>query len=113
MNILTKQDKANTVAERWKQSYKGREGRWYHTVSGDSKIKYKALIALGSNPSPEDITSTIGNSSWTRLTCDCCEQEVEIVVQFKGRAHDEYGDTELCKECVTKIAKLIGLQVLL
>jgi len=114
MNILTKQDKANKVAERWKKAYYSTlQGKWVYDHYKDKEAIYTKLLDLGDTPSPTDIDAAIGNSSWTRLTCDCCEAEVDTVVQFKAIAHDEYGDTELCKECVTKIAKLIDLQVLL
>ena len=108
MNIITKQDKANTAAERWKQTYyryntNYKTKAWFIGSSNDSETTYNKLLALGDKPSPKDIDSTIDNSSWTRLECDCCDKEVNTVVQF------EYGNTNLCKECVTKLALLLKI----
>lgn len=112
MKLITKQGKANTVAERWKQTYYSYNyshelKEWYRGGKNNSEDKYNKLIALGDNPSPKSIESIIGNPTWTTLTCDHCKKEVDKVVSFSGVASDEYGYTELCWNCIDKISNIL------
>lgn len=96
MKLLTKQDILNTVAERWKYQYYTKDGWKY---SGKDSV-YDKLEALGDNPKATDIDRVIGNSSWTYLTCQTCNREVDAVVIV--------GECEIytCKKCVKKMHKL-------
>lgn len=59
MRLITKQYLANIVKDRWKAQYYTK-GEWY-AYGGDKEVKYNALVALGDNPSPDDVNKVIGN----------------------------------------------------
>lgn len=55
MKLITRQDLANTVAERWRKQYQLEDGEWQQIFIGDSKSHFNKLIDLGPNPKPDDV----------------------------------------------------------
>lgn len=101
MYVVTIEDKAKLTKDSWKRQYLV-NGVWKF---GDRKKEvYEQLVSLGDNPTPEEVNTIIGNTSWTRLECNECCKEVNEVVVFET-AH-EY-QTEVCKKCLNKSIKLI------
>lgn len=98
MKLLTKQDILNMVADRWRSQYCSNNGWKYQ---GKDSV-YDKLEALGDNPKSTDIDRVIGNNSWTSLTCQTCNREVDAVVIVGD------GECEIytCKKCVKKMHKL-------
>lgn len=96
MKLLTKQDVLNMVADRWRNQYYYNNG-WKYQGKDET---YWELVALGGSPKATDIDRVIGNSSWTSLTCQTCNREVDAVVIV--------GECEIytCKKCVKKMHKL-------
>lgn len=95
--LLTKQHLVNTVDERWKNQY-------YINSSwdryGENKLNiYEQLVSLGEVKNPEDIDEIIGNSAWTRLICNNCNEDVDAVFIFCADETSCY----VCGDCV-KIA---------
>jgi len=88
------------IAKRWRNQYQKEDGTWKEMLSGDSKVIYDALRALGPMPKIEDVNAVIGNKSWTTLTCDGCEESVEVGVCF-----DE--NFLLCKECLQEALQVL------
>ena len=100
MKILTVQELANTAKDRWKRQY-SYNGYWEH--ANDKKTVYENLVALGENPTPEQINEVIGNNSWTRLECSECNKEVDTVVILSCYDSDFY----ICKKCLNKCSRLV------
>ena len=100
MILITKQDLAKTAKDRWKAQYY-ENGEWY-TYRGDKReITYNNLVALGGNPSSDDVNKVIGNNSWTNITCSECKESVDAAVELGETGYDtEY--VYACKECLTK-----------
>ena len=94
--LLTKQHLVNTVDERWKKQYY-RGGSWNYCADE----KYEQLVNLGNNKTPEDADKIIGNSSWTRLICNHCNNYVEVVFIF-GAHHESLYVCEDCVKCATQ-----------
>ena len=95
--LLKKQHLANTVDKRWKKQYYKNSSWDYY---GDDRIeKYEQLVNLGKNKNPEDVDKIIGNSSWTRLICNNCNEDVDAVFIFGADETSCY----VCGDCV-KIA---------
>lgn len=93
--LLTKQHLVNTVDDRWKNQYYINSSWDYY---GEDKIeKYEQLVNLGKNKNPEDVDKIIGNSSWTRLKCHNCRNDVEAVFIFGTVEESCY----VCEDCVT------------
>jgi len=95
---------ARGVAERWHEQY-GRGGEWRNTVSGSSKDTYDRLVALGENPSIADAAKVIGNKSWTYISCNGCNDDVERAVQI-----GEYEGKTFCQVCVREAAAALELE---
>ena len=95
--LLTKQYLVNTVDERWKKQYYKNSSWDYY---GDDKVeKYEQLVSLGEIKNPEDVDKIISNSSWTRLICNNCNDDVDAIFIFGTDEESLY----VCEDCV-KIA---------
>ena len=92
--LLTKQYLANIVDDRWKKQYY-RDASW-DRYGEDKFKKYEKLVNLGSNKNPKDVDKIIGNSSWTRLICNHCNKDVNVVFVF-GTSEDSL---YVCEDCV-------------
>lgn len=105
MRLITKQNLANIAKDRWKAQYY-KNGEWYTYCGDDREITYNNLVALGDNPSPDDVNEVIGNNSWTNITCSECKESVDSVVELGEVGYDtEY--VYVCKDCLTKALELI------
>ena len=100
MKVLTIQDLSTGAKERWKQQYFV-NNVWIY--GDEKKVIYENLVSLGDNPEPEQVNEVIGNSSWTRLTCEECNKVVESVVVINASEYSIY----LCKKCLSKAVRLI------
>jgi hypothetical protein len=102
MNTLTKENHVASVPARWRRQYG--KGEWVNDFKKqDIQNKLDAAI-----PSKEVYDKIIGNQSWTRLECDSCGKDVEIVVFVKSKASDEYGESAFCKKCLEEYLKMIN-----
>ena len=91
MRILTKKQLIADVPKRWIEQYG-------ENPSDSSKKKtYDELLKLGDDINKESIDKIIGNDSWTILTCDICEKDVDRVVVYDK--YDSYG--HFCKKCLS------------
>lgn len=101
MYVITKQQLAESAAKRWGDQYINRYGgTWYvggrHV--GDVHIN---LVALGPHPTPAEVDAAIGNSSWTLLECDVCEQGVDSAISMSPPYISERHLT-VCLPCLIK-----------
>src|SRR6478736_1119587 len=80
MRLITRQDLANTAAVRWLEQYKRANEEWRTTAYGDTGKIHVALVALGPSPKLSAVNATIGNDSWTRLTCSACRKDASCVI---------------------------------
>lgn len=104
MNLYTKQQKLAYVIPAYKSQYpKNRQfadGTW-------SDEKLKQLLAL--DPITESgVIAIIGNDTWTSHRCDICRTDCDVLVEMKTRAHEEYGPSVLCRECLQKALDLLN-----
>lgn len=68
----------------------------------------RKLDALdGETATPADVDSIIGNSSWTRLTCDECGKEVDAVLTVGQEPDYESHTASLCRNCVKLASETI------
>lgn len=91
----TKRYLIDNVASHWHQAYKG----------NSSKMEVWEKLVKLENPTEEQITTIIGNASWTRLTCDCCGGDVDqvVVLAVTGERYSTY----LCPACLQKALDLL------
>lgn len=106
MKLVTRQDLANTVAERWKVQYFSVSRGWQITSSGCSEETYRRLVLLGPRPSFSEVNEVMGNTSWTSLGCYICEKNTEEVGQVDIGSGGRL--LRICRECSEKVSQLFA-----
>jgi hypothetical protein len=116
MKITTQRDMIRAVATRWRKQYEPfADDRpiWRGELKSPPRNKRQIADLLdvldGESATPDDVFNIIGNSSWTRLSCNECGKETDAVL-IVGEPQDyESRTASLCFECVKKAADLITL----
>lgn len=117
--LVTRKMSAASAAERWKKAYYTDNSEVWFTTRftfsqrmGISKVEtsediYNNLVALGPEPSPEDVTAVIGNDSWVSIQCNACDNYVDSAVTV-GEDLD-YGSRTavLCKNCLMEAMEVM------
>jgi hypothetical protein len=98
MTTITRKTYIASVPDRWREQY--------GPMSTYDKLEIQRRLD-STPPSKKAYDKIIGNSSWTRLTCDACGNEVKIAVFIDARASDEYGMSVFCKKCLEAGLKAI------
>lgn len=104
MRVIKRQEKARNIADTWYKQY-CHNGVWFSNLYGMTRTKedvHKALVALGPNPSADDVDAAIGNPTWTQCRCDECDGKFEEVVQVGQPPDYESSTAELCEGCLNK-----------
>jgi len=73
---------------------------------GDSKSHFNKLIDLGPNPKPDDVDKVIGNNTWTGLTCDECDRDVDEVVKLGEQPNYDSSTASICRLCLRQATEL-------
>lgn len=103
MKKITRQDMANTAAEKFKDNY-FKNGIWGECILGSSKYIHKRLVALGDKPEIDAVNQVIGNPSWTRIIChECSTYNADYIIQVGS-----YGSLphNLCPDCIERVYSL-------
>ena len=91
MEAITRQEVIDAAPKRWKHQYPGgREGIYEKLMAAKPLTK-------------EKVDTIIGNQSWTRLSCDECEKEVDSAITISNSETLFY----VCKKCLNKALRLI------
>lgn len=98
MKLVTRQELANGVAERWKLAYCN-QGKW----PAARRETYERLVALGAMPDPDQVDEIVGSGAWTHRLCDACSNEVAEAVQIISLAG---AIIDICQSCA---AIMVGL----
>lgn len=110
MKLITRQMKADTVAQKWFRTYAHtsywKEGRYLIGNGLTKEETHAKLVDLGTNPNPDDVDAVIGNRSWTYCTCDDCGKSVQAVVQLGQELDYESATANICFHCLKKAVKL-------
>lgn len=100
MELITRQQRIDTVAARWKWQHLGADGVWKgHNGSYDPKDVYNRLVELPGLATPEDVSGIIGNSSFIDVTCTFCRAKVDRAVMV-----DAYQC--ICPTCISVAASI-------
>ena len=86
------------IAARWNEHYEGK----YH-IYAHAKSTHENLLALGDNPTAEEINRVIGNKSWTTLTCSGCLDDGTVMV-----AIGEFSDNHYCNRCLSEAMEILN-----
>ncbi len=103
MRAICKSDLVRGVVNSWKRQYCP-DGEW---IRGPDKQEiYVKLAEKGEDISEQDITSIIGNSSWTRTICDNCCKDVQAVIEIGEEPDYESSTAYVCEECLIEALRL-------
>lgn len=106
MHEISQRSLIREVCNRWKRQYEPFTG-----VSRDKFVIYEKLKTLDLDTcSAEDVAAAIGNSSWTRIKCAECNNEVDWVLQVGEPPDYESATANLCRDCVREVAKYAHLK---
>jgi hypothetical protein len=107
MYITTKRELIDTVAERWRNlrysdGWIGPEPMKHH-----SERVHNELVKLPPDATESQVTAILGNSSWTRNTCNECgkDSEVLIIIGEHNRNTGEH-TAWVCVDCLKKAVVL-------
>lgn len=104
MRIITVRDRVRGVTAAWYEAYKDEIDSQSQsaTINGKTKtqIYYELRDLLPDVASADDVAAIIGNRSWTRLTCNECGRDVEVVIEVGEEPDYESCTAWLCKNCV-------------
>ena len=103
MKVITRQEVANHVADKWKKQYE--TGPY---ASPEKVAKLIALRALGDTPNPDDVDKAIGNESWTRVKCHECNEEVSPVIRVGQKPDYESYTACICLRCLHIAVEILG-----
>lgn len=106
--LIHKSELIKNIARNWKQQYWSNSG-WNNVVAINGKTKeqtYNQLQRL-KNPTEEQITEIIGNSSWTQNECHQCGRDVLMVVEVGQEPDWESHTARLCIDCIEADLKLL------
>lgn len=102
IKLITQQEVVDGVPKRWEKVYK---------LNGTNQQKgiTLSLNSLSKPINKDEVNSIIGNTSWTRLSCDICSQETNAIVCIESDSFDGYegANAYVCKECISKMSNLI------
>ena len=107
MRKITRQEMANSAAQRWLDQYP------VSIYAGtDKDTIYQRLKALPSSALANEINSAIGNDSWTELRCtECSKRDNEWIVEVGETMDYESATVHLCAECIEKLKSIAGLKL--
>lgn len=109
MKTITRKTLAATAAERWKEQYSNSLDWEVFRHSQPRRDTYNELLALGPNPSPNDIDETIGNDSWTSVPrCSECSSRPDCVVEIGEEPDYESSTAWMCRKCLRAAIEELG-----
>lgn len=101
MKIISRQNLANTAADRWESQYGGANWKPEHAQT------LVQLRVLGKCPDPDEIDEIIGNRAWTSTGCDeCGARNVTVVEIGKDMDYNSY-TAHVCLACLKKAVELV------
>lgn len=112
MKLITRHQKAASAETNWYKTYSKSETLWnsvsyWPSAEGRTKREiHEQLVDLGLYPSPEDVNKVVGNTGWTDICCDECNELVEEVVQLGQEPDYESSTTNICFPCLKKAVQL-------
>jgi hypothetical protein len=118
MNITTQRGLIQAVADRWHATYQPFNPRYDNPLSfvtgmpihmRPKKETWELLKGLDlETATAEEVDAVIGNSSWTRLKCDECGEEVGAVIHVGEDPDYESSTASLCYPCCVRAYTLMS-----
>jgi hypothetical protein len=102
-----------TIADRWREAFCPPAG-W--GLGRNSRI-WEQLNTAGDSLTSADVEELVGNETWTKSWCSCCDTLKEEVVEMFEYEADRVGEEihpscKICDDCLTKAFNLLTSQQL-
>ena len=97
MSTIYRSEVIARVPDKWRRQY-GTE-KWRNNPA---KQEIQRKLDEVKIPDKKIYDQIIGNHSWTECLCDFCWEDKEKLIFIPSRAHEEYGDSLICLECLKK-----------
>jgi len=113
MKVTTQRELIRALPRRWRNTYKPFSGVPAIMYPGNKKgspipnkrdVADKLDLIDVETATPEEIGDIIGNTSWTRLTCDQCREECERVISVGEEPNYDSNTASLCPSCLSQAA---------
>ena len=110
MKIVTLREIIKGVPQAWKnQFFNYEKNEWRkNPLLGDVGATYESLMALNTDTCSAEEMNSFLNFDWAGLSCDECEQRVDVVVQVGEKECLDSRTANLCFDCLKKATKLMG-----
>lgn len=82
------------VAKAWREQYPG------GCAEDKLAIWHKLQLLDGETATAEDVDASIGNNSWTSLTCDGCGEDVAALAVVGQEEDYESATARMCQACL-------------
>jgi hypothetical protein len=107
MEIITKQSIIANVAEAFKDQYYSKG--WSTRCAFRSEYTYEQIYhKLLEAKTEEDVSSAIGNDSWTRNKCHECGLDCDTVIVLGEEPDYESNTAQICPSCIKKAVDLVN-----
>ena len=115
MKLITQRMLIKAVAARWRKQYEPftnesplfAERMGLRSLMTKKEIAERLDILNGETASVDDVANIIGNCSWTRLTCNECDREVDAVIEVGQEPDYESATARLCHDCAIRAAAVM------
>ena len=101
MKFISRTTNAREAASRWHEEYSGGTS-WQQS---EKRAIWVQLLAL-KDPTPEQVDTVIGNTSWTDVRCDECKRHVEVAVRLGDEPDYDSATATICLDCLHKALEL-------
>lgn len=101
VSVRTASDLCKNIVKRWLYQYKDADKPLALQVPGLSQKRHetwKKLVELEGKGTPEQIAEIIGNTTWSTVDCNLCEESVERVVHIESGS----SEVDICDGCLCK-----------
>lgn len=102
LSRITTIEKAQSAPERWQEQYSHSSHR---RDPDKARITQKLLALPAHERTPVRVDQIIGNSSWTRIFCDVCDESVAAATVVSSCSG--YHTAQVCDACWTTHALTI------
>lgn len=92
--LITQRDLIRGLPEKWRRQYP--DGGYY----GRKDVQGKLDALNCETATVEDVAAIIGNTSWTDIHCDACDESVPWIVRVGQEPDYESATAHLCGKCL-------------
>jgi len=105
MNVITRESRAAEAASMWKD-------QCHIRITAGDKSRHDIYDLLKKATSADEVDEIVGNKSWTRVTCNECDRDVNVAVQLGEEPDYESNTATICLECLQDALSMAGARTM-